>query len=503
MDIRDFMKELREGKEHTTRYVVVVNGERYATFDNEDDAIRCEDSFYNMSQDGEDYYGAFPRTTIIKEYEPLEESQAQEIGNEYRRLSKEYGIDFNDLVYGKDGFMKSMYPDNPNYVYFPDFNGDVIFSEKHWNELRDWALKNKGIKLKGWLEDETYGDELINDFETRHPWDDGFDETLKESRLVEAPDDMGFETDDEIEAQMKAEMEKRKAERDAKKQAELDRQERERAKQKAIEDAKAKGQELYDKCKETDDFDEWFDYLVPSEGKANTVAGEIYRALARIIYRDWNDGDKFYEGYGRETCGSSATYLVQIIDDSRITGMFYDLAEDGADDDTYTNRLTDIKNEIQEYLLNHPELFGELNEDDSRDEKQFDVDGEFEEPKGYEYQIYLGDYYWTDPYGEEIYLRDYINNEQCDIWKVIDTFKDFWFGDKVNFHIDRPWTHYDDTISINEMTKDSYETVKEYAEDEHLFDELIEELYNEYGDPNAEDEEEEPESDSFEVDEEE
>ena len=74
--------------------------------------------------------------------EVLEESQAQEISNEYRRLSKEYGIDFEDLVYGEEGFMRTKYPDN-----FPDFAGDVIYSEKYWNELVEFA-KEKGIDLK-------------------------------------------------------------------------------------------------------------------------------------------------------------------------------------------------------------------------------------------------------------------------------------------------------------------------------------------------------------------
>ena len=495
MKIGQFFKELKEGKEPKVKYNVIVNGEWVASCDNEEQAWDIAIGYQN---DDSGYYGQFPNAYVEPEYvdEELTESQSQEIGQAYRDLSNKYGIDFNDLVYGKDGFMKSMYPDNPNYVYFPDFNGDVIFSKKHWDELVDWAEKNKGIKLQKWGEvsdADTYGDELINDFETRHNWDEGFDETLKESRLVEAPDELGFETDDEIEAQMKAEMEKRKAERDAKKQAELDRQAKEQAKQKAIEDAKANGQELYDKCAETDDFDDWFDYLVPREGAAPTVAGEIYRALARIIYRDFNDGDKFYEGYGRETCGSSATYLVQTINDEGIVGMFYDLAEDGVDDETYTNRLTDIKNEIHQYLLDHPELFGQLNEVDSRDDKQFDVDDEFEEPKGYEYQIYLGDYYWRDPYGEEIYLKDYIDNGIIDIWKVQEAFEDFYFGDRTSFHIDRPWSHYDDTISISEMNKDSYESIKEAAEDEHLFDDLIEELYNKYGDPNDQEDENEEE----------
>lgn len=60
----------------------------------------------------------------------LSESQAQEIAQSYRSLSRLYGVDMEDLVYGKDGFMNACYPDG-----FPDFAGDVIFSEKYWTEL--------------------------------------------------------------------------------------------------------------------------------------------------------------------------------------------------------------------------------------------------------------------------------------------------------------------------------------------------------------------------------
>lgn len=511
MSISKFLKDLREGKEPRVRYNVIVNGEWVTSCDDEEKAWDIAIGYQN---DDSGYYGMYPNAYVETEYldESLEESQSQEIGQAYKRLSDRYGIDFDELVYGRDGFMNSLYPRNPNYVYFPDFDGDVIYSEKHWNELVDWALKNKNVRLQRWGEvddADTYGDELIKDFEQRHPWNDDIDENLQESKLNEAPDQYGVLTDDEIEAQERAEFEKRLAQRKALAQQQRDsntKAEQERqVRQKAIDDAKAKGPELYDQCRNTNDFDEWFDYLVPSEGKANTVAGEIYRALARIIYRDFNDGDKFYEGYGRETCGSSAVYLVRTIDDTRITGMFYDLAEDGDRDDAYTDRLTDIKNEIEQYLLEHPDLFGEYNEEDSRDEKQFDVDDEFDEPKDYEYTIYLEDYYWTDPYGEDIYLKDYIDNEQCTIWKVQDTFEDFWFGDRTSFHIERPWSHYDDKLEVNDMNKDSYETIKEYAEDVHLFDELIEELYNKYGDPNAEDEYENEYEDngSLEIDEEE
>ena len=51
------------------------------------------------------------------------------------------------------------------------------------------------------------------------------------------------------------------------------------------------------------------DKLVPSSGKAPTYEGEIVRAVSRIAYRWYNDGDYFFKGYGTSTAGSSATFL--------------------------------------------------------------------------------------------------------------------------------------------------------------------------------------------------
>lgn len=110
------------------------------------------------------------------------DSQAQEIGEEYRRLSEKYGVDMNDLVYGENGFMKSCYPDNPNYVYFPDFNGDVIFSKKHWDELVDWAKKNKGIDLTN--KDKTF-EEILEDEEPEVLIDIEDDELVEKEPKVE------------------------------------------------------------------------------------------------------------------------------------------------------------------------------------------------------------------------------------------------------------------------------------------------------------------------------
>ena len=45
-----------------------------------------------------------------------------------------------------------------------------------------------------------------------------------------------------------------------------------------------------------DQYSKLYDKLVPNEGKADTVEGELLRAVGRIIYRHGNDGDHFSHG---------------------------------------------------------------------------------------------------------------------------------------------------------------------------------------------------------------
>ena len=70
------------------------------------------------------------------------DSQSQEIDRIYRLLSDRYGVDLVELVYGKNGFMKTKYPNG-----FPDFKGDVVYSEKYWDEFERWLDKERGIIL--------------------------------------------------------------------------------------------------------------------------------------------------------------------------------------------------------------------------------------------------------------------------------------------------------------------------------------------------------------------
>ena len=56
------------------------------------------------------------------------------------------------------------------------------------------------------------------------------------------------------------------------------------------------------------------DRLIPAMGKADTIGGELLRAIERMIYRYFNDGDVLTQGYGIETCMSSYLFLEDMLD---------------------------------------------------------------------------------------------------------------------------------------------------------------------------------------------
>lgn len=56
-------------------------------------------------------------------------------------------------------------------------------------------------------------------------------------------------------------------------------------------------------------YDAFYKSLVPPEGPAKTLEGEVLRACGKLGYRWNNDGDRFYKGYGCKTAGPAATYL--------------------------------------------------------------------------------------------------------------------------------------------------------------------------------------------------
>lgn len=103
-----------------------------------------------------------------------------------------------------------------------------------------------------------------------------------------------------------------------------------------------------------------FNQYVPDIGKCDTLGGEIIRAFAKINYRWYNAGDKFWEGYGIETCGSSAFFLAENGFKSHIESMveIYNNKE-------YDNKLIDLFNQVINYVEQHSEVFTIKNNQDS------------------------------------------------------------------------------------------------------------------------------------------
>ena len=229
------------------------------------------------------------------------------------------------------------------------------------------------------------------------------------------------------------------------------------------------GEDLYNKIEDKSDIEDWFEVLVPDEGKAETVAGEIIRAMMRIMYRDYNDGDVFYSGYGVETCGSAAAYLMYKLPEN-IGKMIEEIAYDELRDDRYTAALEELSATILDYLNDHKELVGIKNEEDMY---EYDLDDsyiptydiDFEIPANLQKHIDNGDIDlesevrdW-EVYGE--YLGDaadsinvsygtlYINGITEDLYNELSRYGYNWLVDFGN-DLDKEFPDKEETIEDNE-----------------------------------------------------
>lgn len=114
-----------------------------------------------------------------------------------------------------------------------------------------------------------------------------------------------------------------------------------------------------------DMIDTYCNYFVPDSGKADTIGGEIARAMNRILYRSWNDGDMFYEGDGIGTCLSSVAYLCDESGCDSIISMFRRIADNQLEDKQYDDAIDKIAIKLANYLKENPNLFAEPNDVDS------------------------------------------------------------------------------------------------------------------------------------------
>ncbi len=122
--------------------------------------------------------------------------------------------------------------------------------------------------------------------------------------------------------------------------------------------------------------EEWFDEYVPAEGTADTLGGEIVRAVERVAYRWYNDGDMIFHGYGNVTVTPAWRFISKFVPNIDCPEKF--------DDKPYTEYIEDLCEIVVDYLTEHPEVFEKRNFFDSteptkEDERaeRMDLDDEY------------------------------------------------------------------------------------------------------------------------------
>lgn len=85
-----------------------------------------------------------------------------------------------------------------------------------------------------------------------------------------------------------------------------------------------------------------FNELVPANGKCETLGGEIIRAVNRVSYRYYNDGDIAWKGYGCQTVNPAVRFLMHIVGHEECPSEFvkavyavYKIDAYGISDDEY------------------------------------------------------------------------------------------------------------------------------------------------------------------------
>ena len=125
-----------------------------------------------------------------------------------------------------------------------------------------------------------------------------------------------------------------------------------------------------------------FKELVPDTGKADSLAGELVRATARIGYRFFNDGDMVNQGYGKETCNPAARFLIAKGNHevSDLTVALWEIFSE----DAYEKVLDTLEGAVADYIEQNPDLRSQPTKDmwDYRDEEE-DQDDSWDEEEDY------------------------------------------------------------------------------------------------------------------------
>lgn len=357
------------------------------------------------------------------------------------QLSDEKLLSFNDTT--GDIVLKA--EDLPNNIQLNDVV-EIQYTEDSENVKHEYIIKNID-------EDVVY-----------LSWNKQIGESLQEARVVFNADDLNNPSQINMKDKIATAMED---ERLAKEQ-EARRAEEQKLKEKN-EHIVEKLEDSYLKSLQTENILEMlFDELVPPSGAAESVAGELVRAIMRILFRDYNDGDKFFSGYGIETCGSSAEYLRDNGFSEEVENIVDDSFRLMDDDEKYTARIMSLSKSVIDSIHTNSELLWTINDVDSRD---YSTDYIEENQPRYDYELYASDA-----------VADLVENGTLDAWDL-NRYVEAQMEYDSSYNgavVDAPWSHDSTTVSVSELTYDGYEHLKNMFE--HDVDGFWADLVSDYTD---------------------
>ena len=132
-----------------------------------------------------------------------------------------------------------------------------------------------------------------------------------------------------------------------------------------------------------------YDELVPGQGASDYVEGEMIRAINRIIYRFYNDGDKFWDDYGTETAGPAHSYLInsdRIPQEirSKLESIFDEIVH-VPEDEAYTVAVKKALGVVLDYVESKEGNYTEHGEDLFDYDAEYDYEEEDDEDYTYDY----------------------------------------------------------------------------------------------------------------------
>ena len=135
---------------------------------------------------------------------------------------------------------------------------------------------------------------------------------------------------------------------------------------------------------EKKDHEEMFKKYVPVYGKAATLGGEILRAINRIVYKFYNDGDTtahYYSSRYNHSYGAEL-FLKKYVPD-------YDQTRDIVEPAEFEEKISQNLKRVLKYLEDNPALFETVNNENFLDlspEEEWD-DDDYDDDYDYEWEL--------------------------------------------------------------------------------------------------------------------